>query len=653
MPILPSRIAGLALSLASLPPTATHAALVGWWPFDEISGQTAANRAASGTPLDALLQAGASFVPDGGRFGGCVTLDGASGYISVPSAPSIAFGPNQAFTIATWFRSDFDHSDTRGIMGKGYHTTPHNPDGYYLLRIDGSAQPEFDSREGAGATPRVKIDLDTAVDDGEWHHVAATRHPVANEIRVYLDGSPAATYSTGAGDGDWAMGANDDPLVFGRYLDRFTTGSIDDAAIWDEALDATAIAAVFVGGVAAASGPDSDGDGLPDPWETEHFNGLGEDDSGDADEDGLTNLQEYNKGTDPNDPDSDGDGLEDGPEFNIHSTNPSVPDSDGDGLTDGEEINSYATDPNDPDSDGDGLTDFSEINDHSTDPNDPDSDGDGYSDAAEVAASTAPGDPDDFPRFPTLDGVFLNEFLASNRGGLTDVDGDASDWVELWNPTGAAVDISGWFLSDDPTEPDKWEFPAGTVLPAGGFQVVFASGKDRNAGGELHTNFRIDRAIGGSLALSNPIAPGSPPVTVSAIQAYPDQREDVSFGYVGAPPTGLGYFIAPTPGAANGPAVIGFVDDTKFTSDRGFYDAAFVLKISSDTPGASLVVTTDGSAPGVDPPNGTVFPPQDELTAPQPNLRSTPRPPSAPSPRNPATSRPASTPTPTFSPPMS
>lgn len=57
------------------------------------------------------------------------------------------------------------------------------------------------------------------------------------------------------------------------------------------------------------------------------------------------------------------------------------------------------------------------------------------------------------------------------------------------------------------------------------------------------------------------------------------------------------FMVAPTPGDDNGVGVLGFVADTKFSHDRGFYDAAFNLAISTLTPGATIRYTTDGSAP--------------------------------------------------------
>ncbi len=82
------------------------------------------------------------------------------------------------------------------------------------------------------------------------------------------------------------------------------------------------------------------GDGIPDDWKVAH--GLDPNDPyvamEDPDHDGLTNLEEYQYGTDPNNPDTDGDGLTDGDEVHIYHTNPLLWDTDGDGISDGVEV---------------------------------------------------------------------------------------------------------------------------------------------------------------------------------------------------------------------------------------------------------------------------------------------------------------------------
>jgi hypothetical protein len=49
--------------------------------------------------------------------------------------------------------------------------------------------------------------------------------------------------------------------------------------------------------------------------------------------------------------------------------------------------------------------------------------------------------------------------------------GEPTDWVELFNPGAADVDLSGWLFRDD-DETHAFTFPAGSLLPAGGYKVV-------------------------------------------------------------------------------------------------------------------------------------------------------------------------------------
>jgi len=101
---------------------------------------------------------------------------------------------------------------------------------------------------------------------------------------------------------------------------------------------------------------------------------------GDDDQDGLSNNQEIELGTDPHNPDTDGDGLSDGIEVNQFGTSPNNQDSDGDTLLDGEEVNTWNTSPINADTDGDGLNDGIEILGGSN-PLMIDTDGDGLSDS--------------------------------------------------------------------------------------------------------------------------------------------------------------------------------------------------------------------------------------------------------------------------------
>ena len=140
----------------------------------------------------------------------------------------------------------------------------------------------------------------------------------------------------------------------------------------------------------------------------------------------------------------------------------------------------------------------------------------------------------------------ISEFLAINSGeGLFDEDGDSSDWIEIHNPDGVAVELAGYGLSDDEDRPLRWLFPAVTLEP-GGYLIVFASGKDRAIPGmELHADFSLDGG-GEYLSLSDP---AGAPISAFAPE-FPEQQRDASFGSgIGG---GIGYLLAPTPGPRTG-----------------------------------------------------------------------------------------------------
>ena len=90
---------------------------------------------------------------------------------------------------------------------------------------------------------------------------------------------------------------------------------------------------------------------------------------------------------------------------------------------------------------------------------------------------------------------------------------------------------------------------------------------------------------------------------VLAIQALNRSRDDATLllrpELFGGKSLGLRWFAEPTPGEPNGPGVAGFVGDTRFEPDRGLYFQPFEVRIWTETPGATLVYTTNGSVPSL------------------------------------------------------
>ena len=122
--------------------------------------------------------------------------------------------------------------------------------------------------------------------------------------------------------------------------------------------------------------------------------------------------------------------------------------------------------------------------------------------------------------------LVINEFMAANAQVWFDLDGDSSDWLEIYNPTTAAVDLDGWYLTDDDDNLTKWQFPDVT-LAEDDYLVVFASEKDRRvAGSDLHTNFKLTQD-GEYLAL---VDPDGQTVVHEYAPAYPKQFDETSYG---------------------------------------------------------------------------------------------------------------------------
>ncbi len=182
--------------------------------------------------------------------------------------------------------------------------------------------------------------------------------------------------------------------------------------------------------------------------------------------------------------------------------------------------------------------------------------------------------------------VRLNELVAANHHGATDVDGDTSDWIELALPADATapVDLLGWALSDDGEVDPEEAFPARTLAP-GAPLLVFASGKDRLGDTEPHAAFKLD-ALGDHVFLHMP--DGCVADEVDAGRLY----GDVSLGRAS---TGAWeYFLEPTPGAPNTTeSRPGFADPPLLSPAPGFYAEPVAVTLT----GARVTYTLDGSLP--------------------------------------------------------
>lgn len=184
--------------------------------------------------------------------------------------------------------------------------------------------------------------------------------------------------------------------------------------------------------------------------------------------------------------------------------------------------------------------------------------------------------------------VIINEVMASNG---TYENGNAYDWVELYNDGKKAVDISGWYLSDSKKNPEKWAFPDGTKIKAGGYVTVYCTGGEaanKGKGNTFYTDWAISSA-GETLILSDKDG-----AELSRVKV-PEQYGNVSWGR----PAGggeYGYFETATRGAKNGKTVCsGRTEEPQILTAGGFYNEGVVVYVSGG--GTTVHYTTDGETP--------------------------------------------------------
>ena len=148
---------------------------------------------------------------------------------------------------------------------------------------------------------------------------------------------------------------------------------------------------------------------------------------------------------------------------------------------------------------------------------------------------------------PAFDPIFVNEVLPVNTTGVTDSAGEREPWVELYNSGTGPVSLDGTYLTDTYSSLTKWAFPAGTILGAGEYRIVWLDGEPgETIGSELHASFRL--SVNGSIALVR-MQNGE-----AAVVDYINFTSATANTSIGASPNGqvdVRTTMTPTPGGPN------------------------------------------------------------------------------------------------------
>ena len=203
--------------------------------------------------------------------------------------------------------------------------------------------------------------------------------------------------------------------------------------------------------------------------------------------------------------------------------------------------------------------------------------------------------------------IYINEFLASNSYSNIDSDfSNFSDWIELFNAEDTTVNISGYFITDDFSNPYKFILPDSTFIEAHNYFIIWANGKnyypgeyhivpeDINIGvNGYHSNFKLKKS-GEELGLIN-----SNGEYVDSI-SFPNQLTNISYGRVLGNEQTWNYFFESTPLSENSnisyEEIIRSPEPVFLNNSGTYHDAQFIEIYNSDDPYV-VKYTLDGSIP--------------------------------------------------------
>jgi gliding motility-associated-like protein len=188
--------------------------------------------------------------------------------------------------------------------------------------------------------------------------------------------------------------------------------------------------------------------------------------------------------------------------------------------------------------------------------------------------------------------VVINEFSCSNLNTVQDAFGENEDWVELYNSGATAVNLTGYFLTDDPSDLQKYEIPMVTPINPGARKMIFCSNRKLVQANEIHTSFKLRQSNGEWFILSD--AGG----TIIDSVHLGSRRTQINHSHGRTTDAALTWstFTNPTPNAMNAGARIGYEAAPTFSVPAGNYPVAQNVALAAGA-NTTIYYTTNGSIP--------------------------------------------------------
>ena len=188
--------------------------------------------------------------------------------------------------------------------------------------------------------------------------------------------------------------------------------------------------------------------------------------------------------------------------------------------------------------------------------------------------------------------VLINEYSAANFDGFVDNYGDNEDWIELYNPSAANVDLNGYYLSDKTDNLTKWQFNSSVIIAPNSHLLVYCSGRNEIVGTNVHTNYKLHQTKGNEWV----ILTDTDGVTIVDSVFIRPCLTNSSRGRTIDGDANWSVFANATPNAVNTNPFDDYSATPSFDPIAGRYAAAINVTITA-APGATIYYTTDGSLP--------------------------------------------------------
>jgi gliding motility-associated-like protein len=186
----------------------------------------------------------------------------------------------------------------------------------------------------------------------------------------------------------------------------------------------------------------------------------------------------------------------------------------------------------------------------------------------------------------------INEYSASNYNLITDFQNDREDYVEIFNSGATAINLFGYYFSDDNTDLNKYIVNKNINVPANGRIMVYFSDKDTVTTTQIHTSFKLTQCHGEQIILTDPNG-------TSVIDSLTVELTQKNHSRGRIPDGGATWkiFSVPTPNASNTGGFDTYAAKPQFSIAAGYFTVAQSLVLSTPEPNITIRYTTNGTAP--------------------------------------------------------